>query len=88
MTKMVRIENADTAGYKVVVQIWDKGQQMPDGLGGFNQGPDTLAREIVLANPCEMTDSSVYPTSTRYLVVKEAPAAAVAVPKVVAAQAA
>lgn len=71
MTKRVRIENADTANYKVIVQIWDKGQQMPDGMGGFNQAPDKLAKEITLHNPCDMTDASVYLTSTRYLVVKE-----------------
>ena len=71
MTKRVRIENADTANYKVIVQIWDKGPQMPDGLGGFNQAPDTLVQEITLHNPCDMTDASVYLTSTRYLVVKE-----------------
>ena len=64
MTKRVRIENADNASYKVVVQIWDKGY--PAG------GPDKLVQEIVLANPCDMTDASVYITSTRYLVIKEA----------------
>lgn len=73
MTKQVRIENADQAPYKVLVEIWDKGQQMPDGLGGFNQGPDTLARTVELGHPTAMTDSGVYLTSTRYLVVKEAP---------------
>lgn len=73
MTKRVRIENADTAAYKVVVQVWDKGPQMPDGLGGFNQSPDVLVQEIILANPCDMTGSALYLTSTRYLVVKEAP---------------
>jgi hypothetical protein len=73
MTKQVRIENADTANYKVLVQVWDKGPQVPDGFGGFNQGPDVLQREITLHNPCDMTDSSVYLTSTRYIVVKEAP---------------
>lgn len=72
MTKRVRIENADTANYKVVVQVWDKGAQMPDGLGGFNQAPDKLAQEITLANPCDMTGPEVYLTNTRYLVVKEA----------------
>lgn len=72
MTKRVRIENADTANYKVVVQVWDKGAQMPDGLGGFNQASDTMAQEITLHNPCDMTDVSVYLTSTRYLVIKEA----------------
>ncbi len=62
MTKRVRIENADTSNYKVIVQIWDKGQ---DGQ------PDVMAQEIVLANPTDMTDYNVYITSTRYLVVKE-----------------
>ena len=64
MTKRVRIENADTSNYKVVVQVWDKGY--PEGE------PDTLAQEITLNNPCDMTDANVYLTSTRYLVVKEA----------------
>lgn len=73
MTKQVRIENADTAPYRVVVEVWDKGVQMPDGLGGFNQAPDTLARTIELNHPTAMTGSDCYLTSTRYLVVKEAP---------------
>ena len=64
MTKRVRIENADNANYRVLVQTWDKGQ---DG------GPDVLAREEILGCPCAMTDSSTYLTSTRYLVVKELP---------------
>lgn len=64
MTKRVRIENADTSTYKVIVQVWDKG--FPEGA------PDTLAEEIMLANPCDMTGPNVYLTSTRYLVVKEA----------------
>ena len=64
MTKQVRIENADQARYQVVVQVWDKGY--PEGQ------PDTLVKEIVLANPCDMTGPDCYITSTRYLVVKEA----------------
>ena len=32
MTKKVRIENADMADYKVVVEVWDKGALMPDGM--------------------------------------------------------
>lgn len=63
MTKKVRIENADTSDYKVVVQTWDKGQ---------NGEPDTLLREHVLGWPCAMTGDETYITSTRYLVVKEA----------------
>lgn len=63
MTKAVRIENADTANFKVVVEVWDKGQ---DGQ------PDTLAKTINLDYPTAMTGSDVYLTSTRYIVVKEA----------------
>ena len=58
--------------HKVVVEVWDKGQQMPDGLGGFNQAPDVLQRTIELNHPTSMTGSDCYITSTRYLVVKEA----------------
>lgn len=64
MTKHVRIENADTANYQVIVQVWDKGY--PEGT------PDTLAFEERLDYPTAMTSSNVYLTSTRYVVVKEA----------------
>lgn len=63
MTKRVRIENADTSSYKVVVQVWDKGHYGK---------PDTLAFERELNNPCDITGDDVYLTSTRYVVVKEA----------------
>jgi len=64
MTKSVRVENADTAPYKVLVQTWDKG---PEGE------PDRLVSEVVLGNPADMTSpGSTYITSTRYLVIKEA----------------
>lgn len=63
MTKRVRIENADTADYKVVVQIWNKGY--PEG------DPDTLVQEIPLNNPCDMTGPELYLTSTHYIIVKE-----------------
>lgn len=66
MTKRVRIENADNADYKVLVQIWDKGY--PEGE------PDVLAKEVVLGCPTAMTGDDVYLTSTRYFVVKELPA--------------
>lgn len=65
MTKQVRIENADLSTYKVVVEVWDKGY--PEGE------PDKLARTIELNHPTAMTGSDCYITSTRYLVVKEAP---------------
>lgn len=64
MTKKVRIENADTASFKVVVEIWDKGY--PEG------SPDVLAKTINLDYPTSMTGDDVYLTSTRYIVVKEA----------------
>ena len=64
MTKRVRVENADTSDFKVVVQVWDKG---PEGQ------PDVMAYEIALNNPCDMTNPELYITSTRYLIVKEAP---------------
>ncbi len=65
MTKQVRIENADQAPYRVLVEVWDKGY--PEGQ------PDILAKTVELNNPTAMTGSDVYLTSTRYLVVKEAP---------------
>ncbi len=68
MTKKVRIENADTADYKVIVQIWDKGPLGPNDT----PTPDTLAKEIRLDYPTAMTGDDVYLTSTRYIVVKEA----------------
>ncbi len=64
MTKKVRIENADTSDYKVIVQVWDKGY--PEGT------PDKLVKEVPLNYPTQMTGEDVYITSTRYLVVKEA----------------
>jgi hypothetical protein len=65
MTKHVRVENADTSDYKVVVEVWDKGY--PAGE------PDKLAFTENLDFPTAMTSGSVYLTSTRYLVVKEKP---------------
>lgn len=65
MTKQVRVENADLSTYKVIVEVWDKGY--PEGE------PDKLVRTIELNHPTAMTGSDCYITSTRYLVVKEAP---------------
>ena len=63
MTKRVRIENADMAAYKVLVQVWDK---------GLDGKPDVMAFERTLANPTDITGDEVYLTNTRYIVVKEA----------------
>lgn len=68
MTKKVRIENADTSDYKVIVEIWDKGPQNSDG----SFGPDMLHRTVELNYPTAMTGDEVYLTSTRYIIVKEA----------------
>lgn len=65
MTKKIRIENADTSSYKVIVEVWDKGY--PEGA------PDTLAFTRNLDHPCAMTGDELYLTSSRYIVVKEAP---------------
>lgn len=69
MTKKVRIENADTSDYKVIVQVWDKGVDSAPGQPGR---PDTLVNEIRLDHPTAMTGDDVYLTSTRYIIVKEA----------------
>ncbi len=70
MTKRVRVENADTSSYGVVVQVWDKGAAGP--AEGENE-PDSLVEEILLGHPTAITPESLYITSTRYLVVKEVP---------------
>lgn len=66
MTKAIRVENADTSNFKVVVEVWDKG--FPDGV------PDRLSHTIDLSHPTAMTPPNTYITSTRYLVVREVPA--------------
>lgn len=60
MTKMVRIENADTSSYKVVVEVW---QKWDDGR------PDELVEKINLDGPTQLRECYIY--SHRYLVVKE-----------------
>ena len=66
MTKHIRVENADTSNYKVIVEVWDKG--FPEGE------PDKLAFVEKLDFPTAMTSSAVYLTSTRYVIVRETPA--------------
>ncbi len=69
MTKKVRIENADTSNHKLVVQVWQKGATMPDGMGGKNQAPDVMANEYAINGPTDMVDCYVH--SHQYLVVRE-----------------
>ncbi len=61
MTKLVRIENADTSDHPVRVRVFDK-NHMPGG-------EDFLAEEITLRNPTEQAE--VYIHGHRYLVVDE-----------------
>ena len=63
MTKKIRIENADTSSFKVIVEVWDKGY--PEGA------PDVLVATHELPFPTAMTPDSLYIHSSRYLVVKE-----------------
>lgn len=63
MTKKVRIENADTSHYKLVAQLFDKGREGE---------PDTLVTEFQLDYPTALAE--IYIHSTRYIVIKEAPA--------------
>lgn len=63
MTKNVRIENADTSRYPVLVQVWDKG--WPEGE------PDVLVKETELTHPTALETFGIH--SSRYLVIKELP---------------
>lgn len=66
MTKLVRIENADTSDYRVVVEVWEK---------SFNgEEPDVLVDTVELNYPTAMTREGTYLTETRYLIVRELPA--------------
>lgn len=62
MTKRIRVENADTSDYKVIVEVWDKGV---DGQ------PDMLVKTVALSYPTAMSGDDLYLTSTRYVVVRE-----------------
>ncbi|MGB4948792.1 MAG: hypothetical protein WBQ05_16570 [Candidatus Competibacter denitrificans] len=61
MTKQVRVENADTAEYKVAVQVWSK---------GAGEEPDVLIEEKTLDYPAQLGEFHIW--KGRYLVVKEA----------------
>lgn len=65
MTKTVRIENADTSNFKVVVEVWDAEINMPNG----DFIPARLVETRKLDYPTAMTDP--YITSTRFLIIKE-----------------
>lgn len=60
MTKKVRIENADTSNYQVVVETWQK---------GFNNEPDKMIKVESLNYPTAMLDGLIF--KEQYLVIKE-----------------
>ena len=74
MSKFIRVENADTSTFKIVVEVWDKGRVLSPATDEFPESrePDTLAQTIHLDSPCSMTPPNLCLTSTRYLVVREA----------------
>ena len=65
MTKSIRIENADTSDYKVVVEVWQVGY----GSDGGEKQPDTLIKTTMLEYPTALTTELIH--SGQYLVVKE-----------------
>lgn len=60
MTKKVRIENADTSHYKVIVHVYD---QTP------GTGPDTLVEERILNNPADLAEFFIH--GKRYIKIAE-----------------
>lgn len=58
MTKAIRIENADTSTYDVIVEEWYKG---PDG--------DKLVQTHTLSNPCQLLQTII--CFDKYFVIKE-----------------
>lgn len=70
MTKTIRIENADTSDYKVIVEVYEMG---PTAIAGdrvyLDSTPDKLVETHELKHPTAMI--APYITSTRYLVIRE-----------------
>lgn len=60
MAKLVRVENADTSGSRVLVQIWE--------MRGEGKG-DALIATHVLISPAEGKEIVLVPS--RYIVLKE-----------------
>lgn len=59
MTKNVRIENADNASYKVVVEVWEH----------RDNGPELIETKSLLY-PTDMLTQAIW--KNRYLVIREA----------------
>lgn len=58
MTKNVRIENADNASYKVVVEVWEH----------RDTGPELIETKS-LPNPTDLLTQAIW--KNRYLVIRE-----------------
>lgn len=63
MTKKVRIENADTSGWKVEADIYDRRGDKPD------LAADVLVQTVTLHHPAQLAE--LYIHSSRYIVVRE-----------------
>lgn len=60
MTKLVRIENADTSSYKVLVEVWEPGAEGE---------PDRCVNVVELTTPTQMAAEYIH--SGRYLKIRE-----------------
>ena len=60
MTKKIRVENADSSTWKVVVETWRK---------GVEGEPDVKIADRELNYPCDLGDFMIW--GDQYLVVKE-----------------
>jgi len=69
MTKSVRIENADTSKYKVVVEVWQKQQKYDASIQPIGEPVDVKVKEIPLDYPTFMATEYIH--STQWLVVRE-----------------
>lgn len=58
MTKKVRIENADTSSYKLVVQVWE-----------VREDGNHMVGTHLLTNPTDLVECTVW--KNRFLVVRE-----------------
>lgn len=68
MSKLIRIENADTnSSLKVKVFVFERANQAPDTPGVH--APDVLVESHTLGHPTAMKEICV--TSSRYLVIEE-----------------
>lgn len=63
MTKSIRVENADTSNYRVLVQVWGNGWPIGE--------PDELIKETILAYPTSLDTFMIH--SNRWMVIKELP---------------